>query len=164
MGQKSKFNQEDADTICAALAEGHSLLSICEAMGIPYGTAYQWEVDNPEHAKNSARARELGCHRLADECLEIADDARNDWMERLDREGQGVGWMLNGDHVQRSKLRIDTRMRLIGKWLPKVYGDKLAVGGADDLPPIKTMGDDQLQARIAELQKRLGMKADGDQS
>lgn len=123
MGQKSTFNQEDADTICAGLAEGHSLLSICEAMGLAYSTAYQWELDNPEHAENSARAREIGCHYLAEQCVSIADDGRNDFMEADDGNG-GTIYKLNGEHVQRSRLRIDTRMRLIGKWLPKVYGDK----------------------------------------
>lgn len=154
MSAKSTFNQEDADTICAALAEGHSLLSICEAMGIPYSTARQWEEDNPEHAANSARARAMGCHVLAEQCIEIADDGRNDWMEADDGNG-GTAYKLNGEHVQRSRLRIDTRMRLIGKWLPKVYGEKVAVGGADDLPPIKTMDDAALAARIAALQAKL---------
>lgn len=134
MAQESTYTEWAGETICAALAEGHSLLSICEAMGIPYETARRWERDIPEHAVNSARARELGCHYLAEQCLDIADDARNDWMERLDRDGKGIGWALNGDHVQRSKLRIDTRMRLIGKWLPKIYGDKVAVGAAEDMP------------------------------
>lgn len=154
MAAESKFNQEDADTICAALAEGHSLLSICEAMGIPYSTARQWEADHPEHAANSARARELGCHYMAEQCLEIADDARNDWMERLDREGQGIGWMLNGDHVQRSRLRIDTRMRLIGKWLPKVYGDRTTLAGDPDAPLAQNLSDEQLAQRIEALQAK----------
>lgn len=154
MGQKSTFNQEDADTICAALAEGHSLLSICEAMGISYEAARNWERDFPEHATNSARARELGCHYLAEQCIEIADDARNDWMERLDKEGQGVGWMLNGDHVQRSRLRIDTRMRLIGKWLPKIYGERTTLAGDPEAPlhvkrSASEYTDDELAAIIA---------------
>ena len=155
MAAKSTFNQEDADTICAGLAEGHSLLSICEAMGLPYGTAYQWEVDNPEHAKNSARAREIGCHLLAEQCIRIADDDTRDWEPVKDADGQVIDVKVNGEHVQRAKLRIDTRMRLIGKWLPKIYGDKIAVGGADDLPPIKTMDDAALEARIAALQSKV---------
>ncbi len=155
MGQKSTFNQEDADTICYALAEGHSLLSICEAMGIPYSTACQWERDNPEHAANSTRARELGCHYLADQCLTIADDTDQDWEPVKDKDGQVVGIKVDGEHVQRSKLRIDTRMRLIGKWLPKVYGDRTTLAGDPDAPLGATMTDDQLAARIAALQAKV---------
>lgn len=157
-GQPSKFNQEDADTICEALAEGHSLLSICEAMGIPYSTAAQWEADHPEHGVKSTHARALGCHVMAMQCLTIADNDTRDWEPVKDADGQVIGIRVDGEHVQRSKLRIETRMRLIGKWLPKVYGDKLALGGADDLPPIKSMPDDALLARIEALKARLDGK------
>lgn len=155
------FDQQDADTICAALSEGHSLASICEAMGILRITVYRWAQQDAAFAEAMRMAKELGCHHMADECLAIADDGRNDWMERQGQDGQGAGLAFNSDHVQRSRLRIDTRMRLIGKWLPKVYGDKLAVGGADDLPPIKTMDDAALSARIAALQAKLNV---GDKS
>ena len=39
-----------------------------------------------------------------------------------------------------------------------VYGDKLALGGASDLPPIKGLGDDALQAKIAALQAKINGK------
>ncbi len=157
MAQKSTYNKEDAETICAALAEGHSLLSICEAMGIPYSTAAKWEVDHPEHGANSTRARALGCHVLAEQCLTIADDDTRDWEAVKDGDGKVVGIRVDGEHVQRSKLRIETRMRLIGKWLPKIYGDKVAVGGADDLPPIRTerplseLTTEEIRAALAKL-------------
>ena len=61
----------------------------------------------------------------AEEILEIADDARNDYMEKLDDSGNLLGYTLNGEHVQRSRLRIDTRKWLMSKQNPKVYGDKL---------------------------------------
>ena len=131
MAQVSTYNQNDGDTICAALAEGHSLLSICKSMGIKYPTACNWERDVPEHAVNSTRAREIGCHALAAQCLAIADDDTRDWDHVKDDEGRVIDIKVNGEHVQRSKLKIDTRMRLIGKWLPKIYGDKVALTGAD---------------------------------
>jgi hypothetical protein len=71
---------------------------------------------------------------MAEEMLEIADDAKNDWMERQDDEGGNIGWRLNGDHVQRSRLRIDTRKWLASKLKPKKYGDKLELGGDDNSP------------------------------
>jgi len=138
MSRSSTYTKEDGETICAALAEGHSLLSICQATGISYEAARRWEDDVPEHSTNSARARVIGCHALAEQALQIADDSERDWEAIKDQDGQVIGIKVNGEHVQRSRLRIDTRMRLIGKWLPKIYGDKVAVGGADDLPPIKT--------------------------
>ena len=54
------------------------------------------------------------------------------------------------------KLQVETRLKLLAKWDPKRYGEKLALGGADDLPPIKTMTDEQLAARVAALQRKVG--------
>ena len=72
---------------------------------------------------------------IADELLEIADDGRNDWMQRRGNDERG-GCELNGEHIQRSRVRIDTRKWLLSKMLPKVYGDKseVAVTGADRGP------------------------------
>jgi len=126
VGRPSSYSRALAERICDALADGRSLKSICEDAGMPaYSAVRRWERDNQEFQALSTRAREIGCHKLADECLDIADDGRNDWMERHGEED--AGWVANGEHIQRSRLRIDTRMRLLGKWLPKVYGDKLDV-------------------------------------
>lgn len=128
------YSQETADKICARLAEGESLRSICRDEGMPaYSTVRGWESDDPEFLARSTRAREEGCHAMAQDCLQIADDGHNDWMEKHGREGELIGWTVNGEHVQRSKLRIETRMRLLGKWLPKVYGDKVELGGSLDV-------------------------------
>lgn len=135
-GRPSLLTQQMSNTICGKLSEGQSLQAICEEPGMPdYATVKRWERDNATFRADSLRAREIGCHRIAEDCLRIADDARNDWMER--RGQDDAGWVANGEHIQRSKLRIDTRLRLLGKWLPKVYGDKIAIGGAEDLPPVK---------------------------
>ena len=86
-------------------------------------TVYDWKVSHPEISAGIARAREAGEEVIAADCLEIADDGRNDWMERLAPDGKPIGWMLNGEHVQRSKLRIETRLKLLAKWNPKKYGE-----------------------------------------
>ena len=62
---------------------------------------------------------------MADEMLEIADDGSNDWMLRNGSGKELHG--LNGEHIQRSRLRLDTRKWLLSKALPKIYGDKLPV-------------------------------------
>lgn len=57
---------------------------------------------------------------MADEIIEIADDGSNDWMER---EGKAAP---NGEMVNRSRLRVDTRKWLMSKMAPKKYGDKMS--------------------------------------
>lgn len=125
----SLYTPELAESICAQLATGKSAKRIAEEMGFSRSCITNWGNEHPEFAERSKRAREAGCHALADECLDIADDGRNDWMEQHqlgdDENDKPSGYKLNGEHVQRSRLRIDTRLRLLGKWLPQVYGDKV---------------------------------------
>lgn len=73
-----------------------------------------------------ARAREAQADALFDEMLDIADDGSNDWMERK-RDDGSTDEVLNHEHIQRSRLRIDARKWMAGKLRPKVYGDKAEV-------------------------------------
>ncbi len=119
-----QFSQEIFDTICERIADGESLRSICESDGMPHRvTVFRWIGDNEQLRIQYARAREFQAEAFADEINEIADDARNDWMER--RGEDDAGWIANGEHIQRSRLRIDARKWLAGKLRPKVYGDKV---------------------------------------
>jgi hypothetical protein len=56
-------------------------------------------------------------------CRQIADDATSDWMERQ-RQGGTIEIVLNREHVERPRQRIDARKWLLSKALPKKYGDK----------------------------------------
>jgi hypothetical protein len=102
-------------------------------------TVFRWLRTFPEFRDQYARAKEESADALAEDMLEIADDGQNDWMERLGSEGQPVGWQVNGEHIQRSRVRIDTRKWLASKLKPKKYGDKLAVGGDEDAAPLKVV-------------------------
>lgn len=126
-GRPSEYTQEIAARICEGLAEGRSLRDVCNADDMPAeSTVRLWAVENREgFSAQYAKAREIGYHSLADDLLEIADDARNDWMER--RGEEDAGWTANGEHIQRSRLRVDTRKWMLSKVLPKVYGDKQQV-------------------------------------
>ena len=131
-GRPSKFTQAIADEVVERISAGETLRSVCRDEHMPsWRTMYDWMADNQEFSSRIARARELGEDAIAQECVDIADNAANDWMERGGKDGAGVGWQLNGDHVQRSKLRIETRLKLLAKWNPKKYGERTQVTGAD---------------------------------
>jgi tyrosyl-tRNA synthetase len=74
----------------------------------------------------NTRAREIGYHKMADEIIEIADDASNDYAERENRDGENVR-AFDPEHVQRARLRVEARKWLLSKALPKVYGDRLNI-------------------------------------
>lgn len=71
-----------------------------------------------------ARACEDRADAIADEILEIADDASRDYPEHEDRDGNTVS-AFDAEHVQRSKLRVDARKWLLAKMAPKKYGDRV---------------------------------------
>jgi hypothetical protein len=60
---------------------------------------------------------------MAAEMIEIADDGKNDWMDREISKGRVIT-VPDHELVQRSRLRIDTRKWILAKLLPKVYGDR----------------------------------------
>lgn len=94
---------------------------ICRDEDMPSDRAVrQWMETRPDVATAIARARVEGFDAIAEECLRIADDASNDWMVMEHGDDK-----LDAEHVQRSKLRIETRLKLLAKWDPKRYGEKL---------------------------------------
>lgn len=120
---------EHLEPICNGIASGRSLREVCRKRGIDEGTVRYWLRCDGDAKKKVAEAKELGCDALADECVEIADDATNDWMERQRKNGT-IDEVVNEEHIARSRLRIDTRLRLIGKWSQR-YGEKVAHTGPD---------------------------------
>ena len=138
-GPASLYTAEIAHEICERLASGETLRSICRDEGMPHeSTVRKWAREDREgFSTQYARARDAGLDAIADELLAIADDATNDWMERLGDEGQPLGWQVNGEHVQRSRLRIDTRKWYLSKLAPKRYGEKTEhkITGPDGGPP-----------------------------
>jgi len=77
---------------------------------------YEWLDADEQLAKKYARAKELQAEYSEGMLLQIADDSRNDFMETE------KGDKFNGEHVARSKLRIEARQWLMGKLRPKKYG------------------------------------------
>lgn len=133
VGRPSLYSDDLASLICSRIAEGESLRSICRDTQMPCMTAvFTWLRDKPKFAEQYTRAREAQAEAMADELIEIADNSASDMV--VDEEGNE---RINHEVVARAKLRIDTRKWIASKLLPKKYGDKVAVGGADDLPPIK---------------------------
>lgn len=125
MARPSDYCTETALKICERLVEGESLRAICRDEAMPgAATVFRWLEAHSEFQEQYARAREMQADVFADELTEISDDGRNDWMKRNHGEDD-PGWVANGEHIQRSRLRIDTRKWIASKILAKKYGDKL---------------------------------------
>jgi hypothetical protein len=149
-GRPSGFSEVLGDTICERLANGESLRAICTGDDMPsQSMVFRWLAQDDVFREQYTRAREAQADVLADETIAIADDGRNDWMERHGRDGESIGWQVNGEAVSRSKLRVEARKWFASKLAPKKYGEKIAVGGAEDLPPIQSTYEMSTEALLA---------------
>ena len=126
MGKREKkMNEARFDMLLEHISLGETLRQWARDKKMGYVTVYLYINECETRIKRFARAREMGHDFIAEEILAIADDGANDWMDKYDKYGELAGYQLNGEHVQRSKLRIDARLKLLAKWNPKKYGDKL---------------------------------------
>lgn len=113
-GRPSDYSPEIADNICELLAQGKSLVKICQDLDIGYTTVRQWLKAHEEFARNYTLAREDQGDYIADETMDIADDPTIPADEK--------------------RIRIDTRKWYAGKLKPKKYGDKTLLGSDPDNP------------------------------
>jgi transposase-like protein len=136
--------QEIAD-ICNQIAEGKSLRAICREMGKAESSVRYWLHKDEDAFAHSARAREFGCDALADECLEIADKPSLDAVAATDK-----------------RIRIDTRLRLIGKWSQR-YSDKVTVKSESTVTHRYDL-DNLTNARLEQLEQILADASRGSGS
>lgn len=123
-GVESTYNQAVATEICERIAHGQSLRKICADEHMPaVRTIFNWFHMFPEFLQQYTRAKQEQAEAFAEEILDIADESSNDFIEDA---ATGLK-KLNSEHVQRARLRIDTRKWLMSKMMPKKYGDKLDV-------------------------------------
>lgn len=131
-GRPSLFTQEIADEICERLAKGETLAQICKADNMPaVRTVSDWKAAHATFSADFAHAREEGYDAIAQQCLDIADETSNDTVYG------DSGPRANSEWITRSKLRVDTRLKLLAKWDPKRYGDKVQLTG-DGGGPLET--------------------------
>lgn len=140
MGRQSTFNEKDAAEIIGRLSKGEPLAAICRDEWLPaIRTVYDWKDANAEFAADFVRAREAGFDAIAVDCLRIAD-GKSSPEERAQAE---VDYASTGktplpSDAQRDRIRVETRLKLLAKWDPKRYGDKVAlVGGGGGDAPVK---------------------------
>ncbi len=105
---QTKRTPEVEERIIEGLTDGVPLRVLCRQDDMPsWRTVYDWINADPSFASRVAYARDLGFEALAEDILGIADDTP-----------------AISEHVQRNKMRIDTRLKLLACWSPKRYGNK----------------------------------------
>jgi hypothetical protein len=132
MGRPTKRTEEIIKRIIEGLSAGTPLTVICKEDGMPHdSTVRDWMAGDSDLSLAIARARETGFDQIALDALAIADNRDNDTI-LTDKGGE----IPNSEWISRSRLRVETRLKLLAKWDPKRYGDKITqeISGPDGAP------------------------------
>jgi hypothetical protein len=102
------------------VSEGQSVLKAVK--GIMSVNTFYEGIKTHNLGDDYTRARELRSDRIFEDILTIADQAANDTY--IDAEGKE---RVSREVLERAKIQIDARKWMLGKMMPKKYGDKLDV-------------------------------------
>lgn len=128
-GRPSLYTPALAEAICGWIRQGYTLRQIGELPNMPNkSTIIDWLARHEDFHDQYARAHEVQALLLEDEMREIAEDSRNDWLERECKQG-GVELVPNEELLARKRLRIETLKYLVEKKAPKRFGRQLALTG-----------------------------------
>ena len=117
------------------MSKGEPLAEICRSDDkFPHPTTWNdWCAADDTLNIAHGRARDLGYDAIAADCLAIADETGRD--TKYGKNGEA---MADGEWISRSRLRVETRLKLLAKWDPRRYGEKVAhVGGDETDAPIR---------------------------
>lgn len=150
-GRASKYTPELAEEICQRLAEGEPLRAICRDEHMPSWVAvYQWMDKDEKLALAIARAREAGQDAMAERAyIEMYQEP-----ERILSEGGG---RIDSGYVQLVKARAEITLKMLAKWNPKRYGDRVTMAG-DSESPIKIEAESQADKMMAALLQNIELR------
>jgi len=137
-GRPTRYTKTLGNCIALRIAQGESVRNIAKDDKMPAASSiFKWALD-PEHdfSEQYDRAKRIRAETLVDEIVDIADDSAEDYVEISTGKGKRKRLITRKEHVQRSRLRVDTRKWFAGKVAPKLYGDKLAHTGEDGEGPV----------------------------
>jgi hypothetical protein len=128
IGRPSKYTPELADEICQRLSNGEPLRQICREEYMPaWQKIYEWMAKDEKLSGSIARAREVGQDA-------IAEDIFGEMMQEPERILSEGGGRIDAGYVQLIKARADIKLKLLAKWNPKRYGDRVQLAGSKDEP------------------------------
>lgn len=155
-GRPSKYSTELAAEICERLSNGEPLRQICRDDHMPaWQKIYEWMARDEELSGAIARARDQGYEAIAEEALIIADNIHLGHKRVI---GDDKTYTTVEDMLGHRKLQIETRLKLLAKWNPKKYGDRVTHAG-DPEAPLHINND--AVALLAEAVKNLELRRNG---
>lgn len=131
-GRPTGYTEKLGQEICARMAEGRSLRSVCSDEDMPgKQMVCRWLAKYPVFRDQYATLADVRALILFEDILDIADDGTKD------RDGDGA---VDYEHISRSRLRIDARKWFLSKLAPKKYADRVEPAKAEGDGDIRVTG------------------------
>lgn len=139
-GRPTDYTKELGEQICELISNSekglHTLRKEHPKIIPGITTLFRWLDTYEDFRKSYSRAREAQAEFMRDSILEIADNSDEDRLrvttKPCDKNGSIQIIEENKEFVNRSKLRVDTRLKLMAKLWPKVYGLQAEKGEPED--------------------------------
>ena len=123
MGKKLgiAYSEKLRDEIAQLIAQGYSMKSIGKMDNMPeFSTLWKWRQDYEDFNRAYWIAKQWCADIYAEEIIEIADDASEDF-----KPGKDGDLVFSNDNINRAKLKIDARKWASAKLMPKRYSDRV---------------------------------------
>jgi hypothetical protein len=154
------FSEALSALICARIAGGETLTAICTTPGLPApGTVYRWRRENPSFSADYTQARVDQQEAWSDEIVAIADDGTLDTVTKRDPKGREYE-AVDHENINRSRLRIDTRWRLMATLSPR-YAAKVAHEHGGEVIHTVQLSDRERMRRLASFMLQDQLATDG---
>lgn len=108
---------EDYADICGEIAQGVTLTAICRGRGIYPTEVYDFKRGDPQREGQFEEAREHGFDAMAEDSIEIIDGLK-----------PTPGVIVE---ATRDKARAEHRLKLLARWDPRRYGERVQLADAD---------------------------------
>mgnify|MGYP003110253640 CR=1 FL=1 len=124
----SKPDPEIVEKVLEHVALGGTLRAFCRQKGMPsYRTLYRWlDKDQEFLSRFTYVSRFLGARAIAEEALALVDTPPP-------VIGEGDNARMDNAHVNWMRSRSDLRLKLLSKWYPQEYGDKVGIDARGDI-------------------------------
>ena len=124
----SKPDPVIVEKVLEHVALGGTLRAFCRQKGMPsYRTLYRWlDKDQEFLSRFTYVSRFLGARAIAEEALALVDTPPP-------VIGEGDNARMDNAHVNWMRSRSDLRLKLLSKWYPQEYGDKVGIDAKGDI-------------------------------
>lgn len=130
LGRPTKRTPAIEKRILNGLSMGTPLTVICRGENMPNDrTVRSWVESDPAFSTAIAHAREIGFDAIAADALSIIDAPPERIITITD--GDRSSERIDSAAVQWAKNRAELRLKLLAKWDPKRYGEKIDLTSSD---------------------------------